>query len=314
MTTCRRLTAVLIPCALITSGLVPAARADASSLNDNLGPREIAVGEASRADARGAMAISLNPAGLILSHELVFEAGYGHRPGDGANTVAVSACDSTNVAPGCFYYRYFRAEPEIGDMTFKRHVHEFGAVLSKRLSPNISIGVNTRYFRYATTMTGEDDASGFSSDVGALINLESFNVALVGYNVLAEDSAQYPLGIGTGISARLVNALSMNADAVWNLDAPKGDSTGRYGGGFEYFLQAHNRKQGYPLRVGMVYDNGLDGTYLTAGLGFLSMKMGLDVGLRKQVSGGDELMILASLRIFGPRMAAPARRPRARGF
>ena len=58
------------------------ARADADSLNDGLGPREISVGESMRADARGALATTLNPAGLALNRELVFEGSYGYRPGD----------------------------------------------------------------------------------------------------------------------------------------------------------------------------------------------------------------------------------------
>lgn len=297
---------------MVSTVLVPVARADAGALNDFLGPRVIAVGEAQRADARGAMAIALNPAGLVLSRELVFEGAYGHRPGDGANTVAVSACDSTNVAPGCFYFRYFKAVPEIGDMSFRRRSYELGAVVSKQLSPNISIGATTRYFDYVSDLMGEEDASGWGFDAGALITLERFNIALVGYNLFGADSVNYPLGIGTGVSTRPIPALALNLDAVWNLDLPEGTSTGRYGGGLEYFLQGQNRQNGYPLRAGAVYDATLEATYLTAGLGFLSQSLGLDVGLRKQVSGGDELMIQASLRIFGPRIAPPAQRGRTR--
>jgi hypothetical protein len=55
--------------------------------------------------------------------------------------------------------------------------------------------------------------------------------------------------------------------------------------------------------VGAVYDNHVDGTYVTAGLGFLSFKVGIDLAMRKQVDGGDELQITASLRLFGPRQA-----------
>ena len=40
----------------------------------------------------------------------------------------------------------------------------------------------------------------------------------------------------------------------------------------------------------------------SASLGFTSITMGLDVGARKQVDGGDELMIQAGLRVFGPQL------------
>src|SRR5688500_11158269 len=59
-------------------------RAEAESLDDMLGPREIAVGEAMRGGATGASAIGLNPAGLPLNRELVFEGGYGYRASDSA--------------------------------------------------------------------------------------------------------------------------------------------------------------------------------------------------------------------------------------
>ncbi|MEJ7603905.1 MAG: hypothetical protein WKG01_38850, partial [Kofleriaceae bacterium] len=60
------------------------AQADSGGLDDHLGPREIAVGEAMRGGATGASAIGLNPAGLPLNRELVFEGGYGYRASDSA--------------------------------------------------------------------------------------------------------------------------------------------------------------------------------------------------------------------------------------
>ena len=93
--------------------LSPNAAADADSLNDFFGPREISVGESMRADATGARATTLNPAGLGLNSQLVFQGAYGFRPDDSATAIAASACDSTVPVPGCFYYNYFDAEPEV---------------------------------------------------------------------------------------------------------------------------------------------------------------------------------------------------------
>ena len=58
--------------------------AERDSLVDSLGPREMAVGEALRGAATGASAIALNPAGLPLNRELVFEGGYGYPLADQA--------------------------------------------------------------------------------------------------------------------------------------------------------------------------------------------------------------------------------------
>jgi hypothetical protein len=100
-------------------------------------------------------------------------------------------------------------------------------------------------------------------------------------------------------------ALGASFDAVWNLEHPSGESTGRYGGGLEYFLTGQHGTTGYPIRIGVVHDVADGGTHLTAGLGLTTMKMGIDVSARKEVAGGDELLITAALRVYGPRQPNP---------
>jgi hypothetical protein len=293
----------------LLSALSLDAHADADALNDHLGPREISTGEASRAEARGSLAVSLNPAGLPLTRELVFEGGYGYRHADNASTVAVSACDSTVPMPGCFYYRYFRATPDINNMDFGRRSHEAGVALARSLTPRVSLGITNRYFDYNSDLTGEDDSSGWGSDAGILVRATDFvNVGVVGYNLLSADSAQYPRAIGGGISARPTGQLMLAFDSLWNLEAPDGQSTGRYGGGAEYFFQSADMQNGYPIRLGGLYDAGQESGYITGGVGYMHAKFGFDLGVRKQLSGtqmdgSSELMVLGSIRLFGPRLA-----------
>src|SRR6187551_788766 len=109
---------------IVITSLIGTAHADGDSLVDSLGPREVAVGEAMRGGATGASAIGMNPAGLPLTHELVFEGGFGYRAADSASLVGVSACDSTVAAPGCFYYSYAGSDPELsGGVTMHRRTH-----------------------------------------------------------------------------------------------------------------------------------------------------------------------------------------------
>ncbi len=303
--------------ALALVGTLGASRAlaDANSLNDNLGPREVAVGEAMRADARGALSITLNPAGLSLSRELVFEGSYGYRPGDGASAASVSACDSTGRIPGCYYYRYFRAAPDIGGTDYNRRSHEFGMVLAYPIAPSLSLGVNSKYFDYNSDLMGETDASGFAFDAGATFHASDvLNLGVVGYNLLHENTPQYPRAIGAGFVVRPVPSLALAADGLWNMQLPKGESTGRYGGGAEYFISGANMQSGYPLRLGGVYDVNQHAGYITAGIGYMTAKVGLDIAMRKQLSGQQmdgsrELMVTASIRVFGPRMAAQPMAP-----
>jgi hypothetical protein len=128
--------------------------AAAESLDDKLGPREIAVGEAMRGGATGASAIGLNPAGLPLNRELVFEGGYGYRASDSASLIAVSACDSTNLMPGCFFYDYSSSSPEIDGMSGSRRTHVGGMALARQFVPRVMVGATTKYYDFESTMTG----------------------------------------------------------------------------------------------------------------------------------------------------------------
>jgi hypothetical protein len=281
----------------------PAALAQANSLFDGLGPRELALGESMRGEATGALATTLNPAGLPLSRELVLESGYGYRPWDGASVFAISACDSTVPVPGCFYYRFFTAEPEISGMSFNHRAHEVGYVAARAIGRFV-IGATYRYFDYNSDLEGENegDAAGHSADLGlTFVGSEALKLGFVGYNLVStEDSANYPRAFALGLVLRPTQTMSLSADGLWNTDLPEGQSTGRYGGGFEYFIVDSKQQAGYPLRIGAVYDNTFDGTYVTGGAGYRSMSVGLDVGVRKQVAGGDELMVIGSVRVFAP--------------
>jgi hypothetical protein len=298
----RALAALLAAAAPIVSAVGPA-RADADSLADHLGPRELAVGEARRAAATGAQAVSLNPAGLPLTRELVFEGGYGYRPDDSASLLAVSACDSTNVMPGCFFYQYVNASPELDGMESHRRSHTAGLTLAKPLGEHFTLGTVVRYFDFNSNVMGESDKSGVNWDVGAMARLtEAISLGVVGYNLYGAESAEYPRSIGAGAMVHPVAPLSISFDGLWNLQTD--DKTGRYGGGLEWFFSGSGGQTGYPIRAGAVHDVATSGTYVTGGLGFATMKVGLDVGGRFQVDdGGHEKLIIASLRVFGPRSA-----------
>jgi hypothetical protein len=283
------------------------AMADADSLVDNLGPREVGTGEAMRAGATGAAAANLNPAGLPLTNEVVFEGGYGYRPDDSASVVSLAACDSTNPLPGCFYYSYVSADQMLEDAAMQRRTHLAGLTLSKVVSEKIIVGAGVKYFDHESDAMPDDNNSGVNWDLGATVRLtDVVNLAVVGYNLWGAESPQFPRAVAAGVMAHPVRSLTANFDAVWNLDPVDGSDTGRYGGGLEYFVSTQRGQVGYPVRLGALHDVALDSTYMTAGLGVASMKVGLDIGARRQVKDGDELLITASVRFYGPRQAAGA--------
>ncbi|MGE0395368.1 MAG: hypothetical protein AB7T06_01480 [Kofleriaceae bacterium] len=277
--------------------------AHADSLVDLLGPREIAVGEAMRGGATGASSIGLNPAGLPLNRELVFEGGYGYRASDSASIVGVSACDSTNAVPGCFFYDYAGSSPELEGMSGSRTSHIAGVALSRSLVPRISVGATAKYFRFSEHMEGSDEANakGFAFDLGATVRVtELINLGVSGQNLWGDDSEHFPRAIGGGVLARPIPTLALSFDSRWKTD---GEGT-RYGGGGELFIRAGD--YGIPLRVGGLHDSELGSSYVTGGIGLANMKWGIDVAARRGVSGSDETLVLASMRFYGPRLGAPA--------
>jgi len=282
-----------------------AARAD--SLADQLGPREIAVGEALRGGATGAAGVDLNPSGVGLNRELVFEGGYGYRAADSASLVGVSACDSTNAMPGCFFYGYAGASPTQDGMTLHRTTHVAGLALSRALVPRILIGATAKYYHFNSSMPGESDTSGTTFDLGATVRLtDLFNLGLSAQNLWATSSTpQFPRALGGGLYANLASTLALSFDARWKLDGD--DRSARYGGGGELFLHTNGGQNGIPLRAGVVHDDaGAGATYVSAGLGFAAISWGIDVAGRRQVDGGDETLILASMRFYGPRLPSSA--------
>jgi hypothetical protein len=275
------------------------------SLGDFMGPREIAVGEAMRGGATGASAIGENPAGLPLNRELVFEGGYGYRPGDQASLVSVSACDSTAGMPGCFFYDYAGSTPDLDGVSMHRTQHVGGLALGRMLTPRIFFGSTMKYFHVDSDVMTDPKSSGFNWDLGLLVKLTDLvNIGVAGYNLYGAESIEFPRAVGGGMQAHPLPALAVSFDMRWRL-ADGTDQGARYGGGLEYFMSGKGGQSGYPIRLGALHDNSLGATYVSGGLGIKGMQYGVDVALRREVSGGAETMVIASMRFFGPQMSAP---------
>jgi hypothetical protein len=296
----------LVPSAIVSCAasllLVSSARADADSLTDNLGPREIAVGEALRGGAIGSSSVTMNPAGVALNHEMVFEGGFGYRPMDSASLFAVSACDSTGGIPGCFFYNYAGTNTDLDGTTTSHRSHSGGLTMSRPISQRVMIGSTIRYLSFKSS-TMDESASGVNWDAGLAARLApSLNLGVTGHNLYGTKSAQFPRAIGAGLLFRPSPTLTATFDARWKLDGE--NKTGRFGGGLEYFVSTGAGQTAFPLRAGVLYDRALGATYVSAGVGYATMKTGLDIAARREVKGGNETIVIASLRFYGPRQAA----------
>ena len=296
--------AVRMATALVAlSAITMASAAYADPLIDQLGPREIAVGDAARAGASGETGAIENPSGIAQDNGvLVFEGGYGYRDSDHASIAKFSACDSTAGLPGCFFYNYVTASPVVQNPNLSYTAQEAGFAGAHKLSQWLSVGSTVKYFHNSTELPGATGSSGFNIDVGATVHpADAFNLGLVGYNLWGTQSSEFPRAIGAGFLSRPFTGFAVSFDALWNLDTS--GSTGRYGGGLEYFIRTSSGQFGVPLRIGGVHDDVDGGNYLSGGLGFATMTMAFDVGARKEFNNSNQLLVIASLRFFGPRGA-----------
>lgn len=293
----RRLLAGIVATAWMAGPGLAAAQAD--SLTDSLGPRAVGLGEALRAAAVGAAATRLNPAGISLVRSYSIETSVGLRPEDDATVAQAAICDSVTSRVGaCVYYDYFGAEPTGGE----RRLHEVGLSLAMPLGERLSLGVTHKYVDYeesgsaASPMDGT--TSGYKLDAGIVLKASTMlNIGVVGYNLVGDDEEQFPRGVGGGLALYPMPTLMVAADARWNLAS----DTARFGVGAEWFLSPENAGHGFPLRAGYVYDELGGASYATAGIGYVTPRIALDAGARKQVAGnGDELMLLIGLRLFLP--------------
>jgi hypothetical protein len=290
----------LVRSCCVVAALLGHAHAEGDALVDMLGPREVAMGEAMRGGATGATSIGLNPAGLPLNRELVFEGGYGYRPSDNASLIGVSACDSTNAVPGCFYYQYAGSNPDM-----HRRTHVAGLSLAYPITPRVILGSSSKYYNFRSEIMDEPKASGFNIDVGATLRLTDIvNVGLAGYNLRGAETPELPRAAGGGVLVRPSSMFALGIDARWKFEGE--DQGARYGAGAELFLRSANGQSGYPIRAGALRDNGLDATYLSAGAGYAGMKFSIDVAARYAVSGPAATQIMASMRFYGARMRSPA--------
>jgi hypothetical protein len=315
-----------VPVAMLVS--IVAVASTARAQEDFVGVRAMSMGEAQRANATGASAVLMNPAGMSLVKQYVIEAMYGIKIEDIGHNVNVSVVDSVTarVAAGLFY-NFIYETPKIGfqwaggqinSEKITRTGHAAGLALSIPLGDRFIIGATAKYLHIDTTAPLPmgtvpdhltlDTVNGITFDIGMILRIgQSFNIGLIGYNLWDHGSRESPLSLGIGLSYVPIPALSINFDTVVNftgfqtyrVDPMTGTvsldqrTTARLGPGVEWL--AGNK---VPIRAGVVYDSGLPATYLTCGLGYLSSSFGIDLGYRGKVQGGKENFLMLGIRIF----------------
>jgi hypothetical protein len=314
--------------AIFTFLLILGASSLARAQYDFVGPRAMAQGEAQRATATGASGPLLNPAGMSLMRQYSIEAAYGINIEQIGHHAHVSIVDSvtSRVAAGLFY-TFIYSTPRLGfnwaggvvpSTQVTRTGHAAGLSLSLPLGDKFILGATVKYLHFDTTaplppptvptQITLDSVNGISFDVGLIIKLgDKFRIAAIGYNLWDHGSRESPLSLGLGLAVTPVPTLNISFDTVLNftgfqsysIDMVTGKitlsarQTARLGPGIEWMIRGK-----VPLRAGVVYDSGLPGTFLTAGLGYVSPAFGVDLSYRGKVQGGIENTLMLGIRLF----------------
>ncbi len=275
-----------------------------------LGPRSLAVGGALRATPNAEDAVLINPAGMSLFRSYQLSGTYQYRASDSGSLVNVSVVDSitSKLAAGLFYsfihstpsYTLALGPEESFALQETWTTHETGLALSYPIINSFHLGFTVKYVNHSVDQpegtppaAQAEDITGFTLDLGGILQVtSSLNLALTGQNLIAKNPYLYPRLMGMGISYAFENILLVEFDTVLNFSSAESVKP-RYHTGLELFLA-----KTYALRGGAQYDALLQGTYITAGLGLISTKAGLDLSFRQMVSGGAETIFAFGLRFL----------------
>lgn len=294
---------------ILLAGLASVAPAHAA--RDLLTTRALSMGGALRAAATGTSAPLLNPATLTAARVYVMDTLYQFRSTDDASHFFAAIADSvTSTLGAALYYSYGNASPRRTlpqdgapalSLTEKHQEHELGGALAVPLGEWLSIGVTGRYLHYRVDppANAPSDAlrtrlSRFTMDTGAALRLgEIFRFGVIGYNLIAVDDQLCPRALGLGVALTTGKALTLAFDSVLDFTSDPKALSATLHGGLELLAG-----ESYALRAGAQHDTFLQASYVTAGVGLLSSRVGLELGLRQQVDGGTGTLISTAIKVF----------------
>lgn len=253
--------------------------------------RGVSMGGGARASATGTSAIAYNPANLGLAPVYHIETMVGFVPN--ARTWlyggAVADAVSNRIAAGMSFYGYHGNED--------RNYGGFDGRLSLGLAITqaLGIGISGRYIKLESDEENEDGEQvgggirAFTVDAALrLTAFEGLQIAAFGYNLIPTDSGFAPLQVGGAISYSYKTTFSINLDMLVDLSTFD-EPMVIFGAGAEYLAGST-----VPLRVGFRRDWGRDINQITAGIGYVDTKFGVDLGLRQDLGGGDTQLLLSA--------------------
>ena len=258
--------------------------------------RGLAMGAGARASAMSTSALAYNPANLTLGRVYHIEASTGYEPQLGRMTFQSALVDSYSGPVAAALS--FRGLVNVGGTGYSGT--EGRAALAVALGEYLSIGVAGRYVSLSpagsnTTPIAEQlniDAALRVTPVSGLHivalanNLIDASCTNVGYCAL-------PRTFGGAVSYTFDGVFTVGGEILFDTTTPT-SSLGAFGGGGVEWLAGGS----VPLRAGYVYDHVRRVHTVTAGLGYVDPKFGVDLGLRQDAVGASSTTLMLSARYY----------------
>jgi hypothetical protein len=257
--------------------------------------RGIGAGAGLRSTAVSTSALAYSPAGLALGSLYHVEGNIDYI--GSAKTVALGGAvvdSSTSKLGAGIGLRGFLS----GDEGYDGLDGRLGLGLA--LSEAFAVGLAARYISLSRDLIDADGesseiemAQGFTLD-GSLriIPTPGFQIDVAALNFVDLEEAEVPVTLAGGLGLALGSAFSLGADLL--ADMSTFDDPEFIAGAALEYLGGNT----VPLRAGYRGDLGRERHAITAGLGYTDQQIGLDVGLRQEVKGGDETRVTVSMRYY----------------
>lgn len=178
--------------------------------------------------------------------------------------------------------------------------HEVRLALSVNLAESIAIGVTGRYIDFGgrnSTVAAPRGTNyeGVTLDAGVFFRpIRMLTLGVTGYSLTNPATALAPLALGAGVGLFPIENLAFVADAFIDFGTFSTPRV-RWSGGAELMVQR------VPIRLGYAYDDTRlsQGAHMvTAGLGYIDQRFGVEAAMRQEVSGGSQTTLLLNVRYF----------------
>ena len=249
-------------------------------------PRATSMGGAHAAIATGNDALAVNPAGLSQVRRYHYELDGVYDSRYPAQAVLASLVDSYSgpVASGLLWSRWASGQP-----SGRGEGWSLGLGYSGPIAQGLFLGGETKYLRYHTP---DGLVHKFAQDVGLLSRRGNFSWATVLQNISPDKIPLFPL--------TATAAVAWGTDVDWHLAldyrADLSDSSNvksKLSAGGEVLVG-----ESLALRGGATWDTTAKQWWLSAGLGILTEKGGLQVVWRRRVEGPYDQFFEGGLTIY----------------